>query len=84
MTDVQDPAIQGNEKQENDSSSEVSLKQRFFRPQTFVSFIIAFVILYFLGTKIDINVEETMKILRGTEAGASFSLRVLWICQWTP
>lgn len=27
MTDVQDPAIQGNEKQENDSSSEVSLKQ---------------------------------------------------------
>jgi len=66
VTDTQDIATQGNEKQKNDSSNEVSLKQRFFRPHTLVSFIIAFVILYFLWTKIDINVEETLEVLRGT------------------
>jgi len=67
VTDEQDTATQGNEKQENASSSEVSLKRRFFRPHTLVSFVIAFVILYFLGTKMDINVEEATKILRGTD-----------------
>jgi len=67
VTDVQESVTNRTEKQENGSSSEVSLRQRFFRPETLVSFVIAFVILYFLWTKFDINVEETLKVLRGTD-----------------
>ncbi len=52
--------------QDNDSTP-FSLRQRFFRPQTLISFLIAFVILYFLWIRIDINVEETLDVLRGTD-----------------
>ena len=52
--------------QTNETQDEISLGQRFFRPRTLVSFAIAFVILYFLLTRVEIDVAETMKVLRGT------------------
>lgn len=71
VTDVQEGAIGEDQpqdaEQESTLQSEVSLKQRFLRPQTLVSFVIAFVILYFLWANIDINVEETVEVLRGTD-----------------
>ena len=50
----------------DETEEEVSLKKRFLRPQTLISFLAAFVILYFLSTKLDIDVDETMDLLRGT------------------
>jgi len=52
--------------QTNETQDEISLGRRFFRPRTLISFAIAFVILYFLLTRVEIDVEETMKVLRGT------------------
>jgi len=52
--------------QTNETQDEISLGRRFFRPRTLVSFAIAFVILYFLLTRVEIDVEETMNVLRGT------------------
>ena len=52
--------------QTTEEGEEVSLKKRFLRPQTLVSFLVAFVILYFLWTRFDIDVEETMELLGDT------------------
>ena len=49
-----------------EAEEEVSLKKRFLRPQTLVSFLVAFVILYFLWTRFDIDVDETMELLGNT------------------
>jgi len=72
VTDTREIVAKENESQAkedggSEASGEVSLKQRFFRPQTLASFVIAFVILYILWTKMDINVEETLEVLRGTD-----------------
>jgi len=52
---------------ENEDITEVSLSRRFFRPQTLISFAVAFVILYFLLTRMEIDMEETRRILGDTD-----------------
>lgn len=52
--------------QENETQAEISLGQRLFRPQTLISFAVAFAILYFLLTKVDIDLQQTARVMRGT------------------
>lgn len=51
---------------ESEAPAEVSLGRRFLSLQTLISFAVAFAVLYFLLTKVDIDLQQTGKVLRGT------------------
>lgn len=52
--------------QQSEAPAEISLGQRFFRPQTLISFVVAFAVLYFLLTRVDIDLQQTARVMRGT------------------
>ncbi|HIC94988.1 MAG TPA: hypothetical protein EYP09_12210, partial [Anaerolineae bacterium] len=50
---------------EREAPAEISLGRRLLNLQTLISFAIAFAVLYFLLTKVDIDLQQTARVLRG-------------------
>lgn len=52
--------------QQSEAPAEISLGRRLLNFQTLISFAVAFAVLYFLLTKVDIDLQQTAMVLRGT------------------
>ncbi len=48
-------------------ATSLSLSRRFFRPETFVSFAFAFALLLFLVTRVNVDIQGTVAIIRNTD-----------------